>query len=99
MYPHSLKSEACNKKKKERGEEFSHKSFGAMGNGKAVHRHNDNVSPLTAGDLARKFALPRVGVDVVDHGAFGRDGQIAHVGLEVKQNKWGAFFEISGKTP
>jgi hypothetical protein len=87
------------KKEGEGGRIQSQKLFGAMGNGKAIHRHNDNVSPLTAGDLARKFALPRVGVDVVDHGAFGRDGQIAHVGLEVKQNKWGAFFEISGETP
>ena len=87
------------KKEGEGGRIQSQKLFGAMGNGKAANRHNDNVSPLTAGDLARKFALPRVGVDVVDHGAFGRDGQIAHVGLEVKQNKWGAFFEISGKTP
>ena len=86
-------------KKKERGENSVTKVVWRMGNGQAVHRHNDNVSPLTAGDLARKFALPRVGVDVVDHGAFGRDGQIAHVGLEVKQNKWGAFFEISGETP
>ena len=47
------------------------------------YRHNDNVSPLTARDLARKFAVPRFGVDVVDHGALGRDGQITHVGLEV----------------
>ena len=87
------------KKEGEGGRIQSKVVWRAMGNGKAANRHNDNVSPLTAGDLARKFALPRVGVDVVDHGAFGRDGQIAHVGLEVKQNKWGAFFEISGKTP